>query len=339
MSTNSHDTFDMNQSFLRQQDGRLSPAEKRKLETWLTDPEHRKAWDRMQSVWQAARDLPIPQGTPQDAQWKTLLNRMSAAEAHARQTRPQVRVSDRLLSSIAPRLPRLAIATGLAALLVVLAFRTDMFRPGMHIVTVPFGQQMQVSLPDGSSVHLSAGSTFEYPRSFDSHIRQVRLKGEGFFAVRPNHRVPFLVETTQARTRVLGTEFNVRTWDSATEVYVKSGRVAVHSNAVQASEVEVLPGQLAVCEDGPISVQPTEPGALLSWRQGRLVFANKRLDAALAEIERTYNVPLAADPALLELSISASFSKESLQTVLETLAASLNARLERAEDGFRLASK
>ena len=68
-------------------------------------------------------------------------------------------------------------------------------------------------------------------------------------------------------------------------------RVAVHSNtAVQATEVEILPGQLAVCKDGPITVQPTEkPGDLLSWRHGRLVFSNKPLSAVLDELHRTYN--------------------------------------------------
>ncbi|MFQ5650744.1 MAG: FecR family protein [bacterium] len=334
-----HQSFDINHYFLRWQDGRLSSAEKKELQEWLTEPENGKAWDRLQAVWHAAGVLPVPQGTSQDAQWKMLVNRLDAQESAAQAVATKDSAVARWLGAIPVPLARFAAAAGVAVLVLILAYQSDFPGAGLQAVTVPLGQQIELTLQDGSQVHLNAGSTLEYPKKFNSEVRQVWLKGEGYFAVHPDHD-PFVVETAQARTRVLGTEFNVRTWDSATEVFVTSGRVAVHShNAVQASEAEVLPGQLAICNDGPITVQPTEPGALLSWRQGRLVFVNRPLASALGDIERMYEAKISAAPSLRNLSISATFAKEPVETIVETLAATLNARVERTGEGYRLTPK
>lgn len=332
---NNHNKFDINQYFVRWHDGRLTPSEQRTLDAWLANADNRKTWTLLQSVWQVSASLPVPEGTPLDTQWKHLRNRLSVAETRARQTASTVSIFDRVARALPSA--RVALVGAMAALMMVFAYNYLAVGPQLQVVTVPYGQQLQLVLSDGSEIHLNAGSTFKYPEKFNPSVRLVNLDGEAYFKVRPGE-TPFTVETDRARTTVLGTEFNVRTWDSATEVYVVSGKVAVHSNnAVQASEVEILPGQLAVCQDGPVDVQPTEhPGALLSWRQGRLVFVNEPLKVVLGDIRRTFNLNIEADPAFLNLTITATFSNEPLEVIAQTLAATLGADLATKDDGFYL---
>lgn len=338
MADNNHQDFDLTTYFLRWQDGRLSPSEKKKLDAWLTSEENTQVWDALQQTWRVANPLPAPKGSGLESQWKRLANSLPAEQpGKARTTMPRKHgIWDRI--SWPSLRPGLAVAAALALFLVIYLNRPFQ-SPQLEKIVAPAGQIIEITLPDESRVQLNAGSSLEYPAAFGSEIRNVWLKGEGYFIVTTSE-VPFVVETTQARTTVLGTEFNVRTWDATTQVYVNSGRVAVHSNnAVQAAEVEVLPGQLAVCDNGPITVQPTEPGPLLSWRQGGLVFSNRPLASALADMERHFAVTVTASPNLLQLSITASFRDETFQTVLETLASTLDATIIKTGSSYHLSEK
>ncbi len=335
---NNHQKIDINAYFVRWQDGRLTPSERHILDEWLQEDANKKAWDALAGVWRIAEEPAVPQGTPVEAQWLHLANRLP---------REQATHSTSLAGSIFGRLPNLPAVPNfkgatltLGAIAFCVLLYTLLSPPRIEEAMVAFGQQLEVHLPDGSEVHLNSGSTFRYPEKFNDKVRLVELSGEGYFKVEPG-QIPFVVETEFASTRVLGTEFNVRTWDSATEVFVSSGKVAVHSNiAVQASEVEVLPGQLAVCKDGPIAVQPTmNPGGLLSWRQGRLVFTNAPIPRVLKDIQRMFNVSIHVDSRLSAHSITAEFDRESVEQVVQTLAASLNATIVPISGGYELKAR
>jgi len=329
--------IDIEQLFARWQDDRLSEKETLDLEALLKDDESRKSWESLKEAWQALERIEVPFGTETEVQWQHLRNRISA------------KASNKKLQSIAPKpsfvsnllgqltAPRATLIAGLAA--VVLMFYVKFANTDLNEIVVPYGKQMQVELSDGSIVYLNSGSTFHYPTNFDSNSRTVALKGEGYFVVVPGS-VPFNVNTDRATTRVLGTEFNVRTWDAATEVFVRSGKVSVNSQlAVQASEVLVLPGQLAVCADASVVVHSVNaPGTLPSWRQGALEFQNRPLHSILAELRRTYNAEVSAEESLLSHKLSASFKNESLAEIVSVLAATLNASIEMTVNGFKLSA-
>lgn len=86
-----------------------------------------------------------------------------------------------------------------------------------------------VSLPDGSSVVLQKGSRVSYRKLFLDSIRAVTLEGEAYFEVAKDANHPFIVQTNELVTKVLGTSFNVRAYADDTDVIVtvRSGRVAV----------------------------------------------------------------------------------------------------------------
>ena len=125
-----------------------------------------------------------------------------------------------------------------------------------YTLQIPRGTEYLVVLEDGSRVWLNSESTFRYPSVFDQDKREVYLEGEGYFEVVHDEERPFIVMTEKVFTRVLGTEFNVRSYmDKAVNVTLVKGSVAVGNNdQTHTSEVVLCPGENASWEGGRFRV-------------------------------------------------------------------------------------
>ncbi|MFQ5706762.1 MAG: FecR domain-containing protein [bacterium] len=339
---NKRESFDLTRYFLRWQDGRLSPSERKQLEKWLNAaPENQKAWTRVQQVWQASSSLAVPKGVAQGNQWQRLLDRLPAMESGPAYLKSRLVAFISQLSSFSWLSSRWAIAGASVLILFVLVkFWPSSIGQDLQTVTVPYGQQYKLVLSDGSSVHLNAGSIFKYPKSFNSKIRKVELRGEGYFEVEHGDR-SFVVETPQATTEVVGTEFNLRSWEYETIVFVKRGRVTIRPKLSQGDDqIEIAAGQAATCDVESVRLRPVEnPEDVLAWREGRLVFRRKPLNEVLAEMERFFNVQIQADSSLLQHTITGSFTEEPLPKMVQALAAALNVRYTKGARGYRLMPK
>lgn len=165
-------------------------------------------------------------------------------------------------------------------------------------VTVPRGETLAVTLPDGSEAELSGGSTLTHARYFVWGDRTVQLRGEGFFDVRTTSR-PFVVETHNATVSVLGTQFNVRSWrgdtQPGTDVIVTEGRVAVRARAGAGKAVEVAANQMSRV-DGPrgVPTSPTDVDATdrLAWRRGGISYVNQPVVDVLSDLERRFGLEI-----------------------------------------------
>lgn len=190
------------------------------------------------------------------------------------------------------------------------------------------GQRATIRLPDGSRVILSVDSRLRYPRDFGARSREVVLEGEAYFDVIHDDRVPFRVRTPHGVSEDIGTRFAVRAYagELSTHVIVEEGRVGVgHGVTLKAGDVARLTA------DAPPAVQHGAPVAtLLAWTHGQLEFVKIPLGDVLLDIRRWYDVEVALDdPALARWAITASFGAEPARDALETLAHTVDARLER----------
>lgn len=86
-------------------------------------------------------------------------------------------------------------------------------------IVVPFGQRHSIVLCDGTRVQLNSGSRLIYPAEFSGKIREVWLKGEGYFEVTKNAALPFIVRTDFMNIKVLGTVFNISAYNDEPTVY------------------------------------------------------------------------------------------------------------------------
>jgi transmembrane sensor len=88
---------------------------------------------------------------------------------------------------------------------------------------------IKIKLSDGSTVILSKNSRLIYPKKFGSKERIVQLKGEAFFDISKNANHPFLIYANETVTKVIGTSFRIRAFQTNTKVVVsvKTGKVSV----------------------------------------------------------------------------------------------------------------
>jgi ferric-dicitrate binding protein FerR (iron transport regulator) len=82
----------------------------------------------------------------------------------------------------------------------------------MNKIVTPVSGEYQLVLPDGTKVWLNADSYLEFPSKFSSKYRKVIAKGELYFDVASNKDWPFIVESNGMELKVLGTEFNLRSY-------------------------------------------------------------------------------------------------------------------------------
>ena len=160
------------------------------------------------------------------------------------------------------------------------------------------------------------------------------LDGIGYFYVIHDPVHPFTVKAGSISIQDVGTAFSVESDDSAgTRVAVDSGSVAIGAADQKHSMGAVLNARdrATVDTQGLVAVERSVVSDDdLAWIQGRLVFRNAPLVLVGAELYRWYGVRLrVADSSLANLHLTASFSGEPVDRVLNVIALSLGARIER----------
>ena len=180
------------------------------------------------------------------------------------------------------------------------------------------------SLPDGSRAFLKNGASLSYNNSLNTEDRCVSLTGEAYFEVKRDEQVPFVVTTPQARVKVLGTSFNVRSGER-TEVVLEKGKVAL-CDAQDRRIAELLPGNMAVVTgDGGISLSSVEPSVYTKWRYNYRVFDSCSFDDFVALAEERFDVRFIYDPSKFQdtyfrLAISDSDTLDDILSMMEYIA-------------------
>ena len=167
-------------------------------------------------------------------------------------------------------------------------------------VTGP-GEKASISLPDGTKVALNHTSSLRYkPSYFNENLRQVEFTGEGYFEVTKDADKPFIVHAPSLDVEVLGTTFNLRTYDNTefAELALHSGEV-VFTSLRKGSSVDLNPGEVARMSftTGDIQVirDVKVSAAAADWRKGELVFRNESFASVLEIISKNYLVDIQID--------------------------------------------
>jgi transmembrane sensor len=187
----------------------------------------------------------------------------------------------------------------------------------------PPGKKLTIKLADGSEIKLNSGSTIKIYQDF-SKQRFVRLQGEAFFKIARDTLRPFVVEANATKTTVLGTSFNINTFDSATQVTVASGKVLVQNELAHAF---LLPNQQATIahKQAQIKTLVIDVNSVTAWRNNILLFQNQSVQSVALQLERWYGVEIEVGANLGNKKISGKFINENMHTVLEAITYSLHA--------------
>lgn len=189
------------------------------------------------------------------------------------------------------------------------------------VLQTEWGQKMNLTLPDGTQVHLNSGTTIKFPKKFSAQSREVKLNGEAFFEVAKNPNKPFIIQTGEVNTRVHGTSFNINNYDDKdrVEVTVATGKVEVSSNE---EKVFLTQNDQAIFDRTTKNIRKEHVNAAdyLYWKKGIINFKDAPLAEALEALERWYGVSfIVKNEKVKRCHITASFNNEILTVVLESI--------------------
>ncbi len=159
---------------------------------------------------------------------------------------------------------------------------------------VPLGQMSEITLYDGTQVWLNSGSTLKYPNNFGKGNRDVYLNGEAFFKVRHND-IPFKVKLKKSEVEVLGTSFNIVSYEGESSSQVTLIEGSVQINCLSGKEMaKISPAEQITIPDDlkKINTKKVDTGFYSSWTEGRIEFEEERLTDIASRLERWYNVEI-----------------------------------------------
>ena len=169
--------------------------------------------------------------------------------------------------------------------------------PSYNTLTVPRGSQpLSLTLSDGSKVWINVGSSLSYPTAFAGVERKVKITGEAYFEVAYKTVMPFIVQHDDIEIRVLGTHFNVNTYEDETDerITLLEGSVRIKRNSL----TQVLkPGQQARISNKKINdikiVNDVNLDEVMAWKDGKFGFGeNTDISTIMRQISRWYNVEI-----------------------------------------------
>lgn len=171
--------------------------------------------------------------------------------------------------------------------------QTNLINPkNINTITTSKGGQYQIILPDGSHVWLNALSSLKFPTSFNGNKREVKLKGEGYFEVAKNKISPFKVLTQDQEVEVLGTHFNINSYEDepTTETTLLEGSVRVLQLKGNKSAL-LKPGQQSNLKgNGIIQVNRVKTENVIAWKNGLFQFQNSDIQNVVRQLARWYDV-------------------------------------------------
>lgn len=222
-------------------------------------------------------------------------------------------------------------------------------------IEAPMGSRSQVTLPDGSTVWLNAGSSIKYPSNFNLANRDITLNGEAFFDVQKQD-IPFVVYAMDVAFRVLGTEFNLKAYDDDNTIeatlvsgslkiqdatqerarfremvlepnqkatfYRQQGDLAIHQEAEEEAVIHTpTPAPAAAKPIERIQVmQKSSVDHEVSWKDGILIFDGEPLVGLVRILERRYDVTFVfEDERLKEYKYSGTLKDQTLEQVLNAM--------------------
>ena len=224
------------------------------------------------------------------------------------------------------------------------------------------GNRTKIVLPDGSQVWLNAGSNLDYNNAvFNTDLREVTLSGEAYFDVTKNADKPFIIHTKKMDIKVIGTAFNVRSYNDektaeaslirgSIEVTLKDRKdqkivlkpnekisIATQEAAAALSKAEKTKAtknnkpipQIVVKELKPNPVYNIIPE--IAWTQNKLFFEDESLENIVLMMERWFGKKvLVTNASLKNLHYYGNFENETIEEVLSylKLSRSFNFKIE-----------
>lgn len=296
--------------FYRVQSASHDPVLHTALQAWMDQDEaHARAWALVQRAWGlAGRTEPV-------------FARQNPAVA------PKARVVPSGATPLARSLPgrakprRRFIAAALVACLAFLIVASQLSLWLRADFATEAGESREITLEDGSQVHLSAGSAISTMFAPDRRIVAL-LRGEAFFRVSADAARPFSVQAEDLTVTVIGTAFDVGFTPRTFSVAVASGTVAVKYAGGDRAVALSAGDKLSIDRTSGQPVRSAIAGEdIAAWRSGRLIVENAAFADVIDAIGRHHSgLIVIADASLQQRRVTGVYDLSNPSRALRALA-------------------
>jgi transmembrane sensor len=226
------------------------------------------------------------------------------------------------------------------------------------------GHEKTVVLEDGSIVTLSDRTEIDFPLSFASDRRDIRLSGQANFKVAKDKTRPFSVYSNHIATTALGTQFTVSNYDNELNIrvhlfegsvvvkyvgdslikslglyYLLSGQELVYDKISSAITIKGLKGNRSQLQDNAKDGKYIDSPSMPSDKGGSwFMFNNQPLPLVFDQLSQIYGVNIKYRVnEMQKFYFIGKFGKtDSLEYILRNIATINKLTLLKEEDGYRM---
>lgn len=180
-------------------------------------------------------------------------------------------------------------------------------------IYVPRGAGYRLKLSDGTIIHLNSMSRMRYPVKFIGKEREIELEGEAFLEVTKDPEHPFVVKTQSVDVKVLGTKFNISSYENDLMVRTTLVEGAVRVSSENGMQVVLKPDEQMVFhkKDKTAVVIPVDVKYYTAWIDGWFRFRDIRLEELMKVVMRWYDVEVVyADPEIKDYLFGCNFNRD-----------------------------
>jgi transmembrane sensor len=301
----------------------ISDEESALLQSWLeSDPENRRFFNEENELWQQSLISANAESFKPHIAWQHISSGLGLENTGSRPV--VITRKSFFLSILAAASLTLIVALSGAYFWIKEKNNSGAFKTNRIVIATKEGEKSRILLPDSSRIVLNAGSTLQYDGSYNRKERSVHLTGEAFFDVHTDPDKPFTVHAGDMTISATGTRFNVLSYQDENSIVatLEKGKIEVSLKGQKA--LTIKPGQQAVFlkKSSEMKVYDVSTHVYTDWKDNKLIFRDLPFEDVMKRLSRKYNVEIEiADPSLLDLNYTATFIDESIEEVMEMLAA------------------
>ena len=190
------------------------------------------------------------------------------------------------------------------------------------------GATKNIRLPDGTSVTLNAASVLKYPGTFNGTTREVYLTGEAFFDVAKDHSHPFIVHTSKSDIQVLGTAFDIKSYDNDSLFEATLFRGSIQASVKNSSSAKILlkpSDKLVIGNTGYFLTKGTHldsdtTNTETAWMHHKMIFKDQPFILLANSLSRKYGKNIIfSNNKLKNVKLTGEFDQEDINQALLSL--------------------
>lgn len=217
--------------------------------------------------------------------------------------------------------PYVAVAASIAIIFGLFFFNTN------DSISSTYGEQLAVTLPDGSEMILNAKSEASFDKDDWENNRTVSLDGEAYFKVKKGST--FTVNTKNGNVTVLGTEFSIDSQASLFKAVCFEGKVRVQNGKEQ---IILTAGKgyrkIAKSASENWVFEALEP----SWINNISSFRSVPVKYVFKELEEQYNINIETKQLDTSIIYTGTFPNNDIDVALKTVFSTLGLQYQLLQD-------